>query len=142
MVLLQLTVLRNQQSQESSPPPPAIQMHKVNKILKKRKKDCNTFDLLQSLTSSTGCLYHNTSKESCNSSFLEISVLGEEALNLKKVLSCAAVKLQRGLSDLVNLRRKERVSTGAESSTARSCCNPFSVTLQPRSFENSNHCSG
>lgn len=33
---------------------------------------------------------------------------------MKIVLSRAAVRLQRGLSDLVKLRSEERVSTGAE----------------------------
>lgn len=67
-------------------------------------------DLMWSLTS-TMAAFSTTPLES-----LESSVLGEKVLNLKKVLSHAAGKLQRGFSDLVKLKRK--VSTRAESSTA------------------------
>lgn len=63
------------------------------------------FDLMQLLTSSMASF--GTPLESYSSSFLEISVLGEKALNLKKVLSHAAVELQKSLSDLVKLKRKE-----------------------------------
>lgn len=76
------------------------------------------FELMQSLTSSMAA-FSTMPLESCSSSFLEISVLGEKALNMKKkVLSHAAVKLQKGLSDLVKLKREDRVSTRTESSTA------------------------
>lgn len=61
-------------------------------------------NLLQSLTSSMAA-FSTTPRESCSSS-LEISVLGKKALNLKTVLGHAAMKLQKGLSDLVKLKRK------------------------------------
>lgn len=75
------------------------------------------FHLMRSSTSSMAA-FSTTPLESCSSSFLKISVLGEKPLNLKTVLNYVAVKLQKGLSDFVELKRKERVSTRAESSTA------------------------
>lgn len=73
------------------------------------------FGLMQTLTSSMAA-FSTTPLESCSSSYLETLVLGEKALKLKNVLSHAAVKLQKSLSDLVKLKRESQHQSWAQHS--------------------------
>lgn len=96
-------------------PPPNNSNAQIKQNIEK-EKDCNMFDLMQSLTSSMVAFSTIPLKSHV---VLRNFGLKREGSQSEKCF------FQQGLSDLMKLKRKDRVSTRAESSTAWSCCKPF-----------------